>query len=209
MYGCNWLECPIIQYLQDIVTIQESIWRMRPDMIFETDIAHGGWLIFSASMLELNAAGGGPADARVLAVDIDIREHNREATQAHPMSRRITMLQGSSVAPEIVEQVRAHAVGRQRVLVSLNSNHTHEHVLAELQAYAPLVTPGSYCIVFDTVIEDMPVESFADRPWGPGNGPKSAVRECLRESSAFLVDRASSRKLLVSGAPESCLERVV
>lgn len=182
---------------------------MQPDLIVETDIAHGGWLIFSASMLQLNAACGGPADARVLGVDIDIREHNREAIQAHPMSRRITMLQGASVAPEIVEQARAHAVGRQRVLVSLDSNHTHEHVLAELQAYAPLVTPGSYCIVFDTVIEDMPVESFADHPWGPGNSPKSAVHECLRESSDFLVDRASSRMLLVSGAPESCFERVV
>lgn len=207
-YHFEWLGRPIIQYPQDIVAMQELIWRVQPDLIIETGIAHGGSLIFSASMLELNAACGGPADARVLGVDIDIREHNREAIQAHPMSRRITMLQGSSVAPEIVEQVRAHAVGRQRVLVSLDSNHTHEHVLAELQAYAPLVTPGSYCIVFDTVIEDMPVESFADRPWGPGNSPKSAVHAFLRENSAFRIDRAIDHKLLISVAPEGYLERV-
>lgn len=207
-YHFEWLGRPIIQYPQDIVAMQELIWRVQPDLIIETGIAHGGSLIFSASMLELNAACGGPADASVLGVDIDIREHNRDAILAHPMSRRITMLQGSSVAPDIVAQVKAHAAGRQRVLVSLDSNHTHEHVLAELQAYAPLVTPGSYCIVFDTVIEDMPAASFGDRPWGPGNSPKSAVHAFLRQNAGFRIDRAIDHKLLISVAPEGYLERI-
>ena len=163
--------------------MQELTWSIQPDLIIETGIAHGGSLIFSASMLELNAACGGPQGAQVLAVDIDIRAHNRVAIEAHPLSKRVSMLQGSSVAPEIVEQVKAHAAGKERVLVYLDSNHTHEHVLAELQAYAPLTSIGSYCVVFDTLLEDMPVEMFPDRPWGPGSSPKTAVQGVSLDSS--------------------------
>ena len=162
-YNFSWMGRPIIQYPQDIVAMQELIWLTQPDLIIETGIAHGGSLIFSASMLELNAACGGKKNARVLGVDIDIREHNRAAIEAHPLARRIDMIQGSSIAPEIVAQVKEAAKGQESILVILDSNHTHDHVLAELEAYAPLVTPGNYCVVFDTLIEDMPAEFFPAR----------------------------------------------
>lgn len=207
-YNFSWLGRPIIQYPQDMVAMQELIWSIQPDLIIETGIAHGGSLIFSASMLELNAACGGPADALVLGVDIDIRPHNRQAIEAHPLFRRIEMIQGSSVADDIVEQVRRKAAGRQRVLVCLDSNHTHAHVLAELQAYAPLVTVGSYCVVFDTVIEDLPAAMYPDRPWGPGDNPKTAVREFLRGHPEFAVDSRFDSQLMVSVAPEGYLRRV-
>jgi cephalosporin hydroxylase len=207
-YNFSWLGRPIIQYPQDIVAMQELIWAVQPDLIIETGIAHGGSLIFSASMLELNAACGGPADAHVLGVDIDIRPHNRAAIEAHPMSRRIQMIQGSSVAPDIVAQVAAAAAGKQRVLVCLDSNHTHAHVLAELEAYAPLTTVGSYCVVFDTIVEDLPVEMYPDRPWGPGDNPKTAVHAYLKSHSEFVIDKRVDHKLLVSVAPDGYLKRV-
>jgi len=207
-YNFKWMGRPIIQFPQDIVAMQELIWSIQPDLIIETGIAHGGSLIFSASMLELNAISGGPKDAEVLGIDIDIRKHNREAIEAHPMFKRITMIQGSSVDSEIVEQVRAKAAGKERVLVCLDSNHTHEHVLAELEAYAPLTSIGSYCVVFDTVIEDMPGTIFQDRPWGPGNNPKTAVRDYLKRHSEFEVDKQMDHKLLITVAPDGYLKRV-
>jgi cephalosporin hydroxylase len=188
--------------------MQELIWSIQPDLIIETGIAHGGSLIFSASMLELNAACGGPKDAEVLGVDIDIRPHNREAIEAHPMSKRIFMIQGSSIASEIVEKVKAKTAGKQRVLVCLDSNHTYDHVLAELKAYAPLTSVGSYCVVFDTLIEDMPANMFSDRPWGPGNSPKTAVWEYLKTHSEFEIDKQIDHKLLISVAPDGYLKRV-
>jgi cephalosporin hydroxylase len=206
-YNFSWLGRPIIQYPQDIVAMQELIWSVQPEIIIETGIAHGGSLILSASMLELNAACGGPRDAGVLGIDIDIRPHNRTAVESHPMSRRITMLEGSSVAPGIVEQVKARAAGK-RVLVCLDSNHTHDHVLAEMRAYAPLVSVGSYCVVFDTVIEDVPAEIYSDRPWGPGNSPGTAVAEYLKSHPEFEIDRGIDHKLLISVAPGGYLKRV-
>ena len=207
-YNFSWLGRPIIQYPQDIVAMQEIIWRVQPDLILETGIAHGGSLIFSAAMLELNAACGGPADAEVLGLDIDIRAHNRAAIEAHPMFKRISMIEGSSVAPEVVEQVRRKAAGKRSVLVCLDSNHTHAHVLAELEAYAPLVTLGSYCVVFDTVVEDLPKELFPDRPWGPGDNPKTAVHEYLKTHDEFEIDRAIDHKLMISVAPDGYLRRI-
>ena len=207
-YNFSWLGRPIIQLPQDIVAMQEIIWSVQPDLIVETGIAHGGSLILYASLLELNAACGGPEDAAVLGVDIDIRDHNREAIESHPMFRRISMIEGSSTAPEIVEQVNAAAQGKQKVLVCLDSNHTHDHVLAELEAYAPLTSPGSYCVVFDTVIDDMPASMFPDRPWGPGDNPKTAVREYLKTHSEFEIDKSVDYKLLISVAPDGYLKRV-
>jgi cephalosporin hydroxylase len=207
-YNFSWLGRPIIQYPQDIVAMQELLWSVKPDIIIETGIAHGGSLIFSASMLELNAACGGPKDAQVIGVDIDIRAHNRTAIEAHPLSRRIKMIQGSSIAPDIVEEVRELAAGRGRVLVCLDSNHTHEHVLAELGAYAELTTVGSYCVVFDTVVEEMPAEFSGNRPWGPGNNPWTAVREFLKQHSEFEIDKRIDHKLLISVAPDGYLKRV-
>lgn len=207
-YHFEWLGRPIIQYPQDMLAMQELIWQVKPDLIIETGIAHGGSLIFSASMLELNAACGGPVDAQVLGVDIEIRLHNREAIEGHPLARRIGMIEGSSISPDVVAQVRAIAQGRQRVLVCLDSNHTHEHVFEELKAYGDLVSVGSYCIVFDTIIEDLPEGAFPDRPWGKGNNPRTAVHEYLKTHSEFEIDKNMNHKLLISVAPDGYLKRV-
>jgi cephalosporin hydroxylase len=208
IYNFSWLGRPIIQLPQDVFAMQELIWAIQPDLIIETGIAHGGSLIFSASMLELNAACGGPADAEVLGIDIDIRAHNREAIEAHSMFKRISMIQGSSIAPDVIDEVRTKAAARQRVMVFLDSNHTHEHVLAELNAYAPLTSLGSYCVVFDTAIEEVPAAVSADRPWGPGNNPQTAVREFLKSNDSFEIDRNISNKLLITVAPDGYLKRV-
>lgn len=217
-YNFAWLGRPIIQYPQDIVAMQELIWAIRPDLIIETGIAHGGSLILSASMLALldmtdAIASGATLDPKisrrkVLGIDIDIRAHNRTAIEAHPLASRIQMIQGSSIAPDIVEQVRQVAAQHERVLVCLDSNHTHDHALAELEAYAPLTSVGSYCVVFDTVIEDLPAGMYPDRPWGPGNNPKTAVWHYLKTHPEFEIDRQIDQKLLISVAPDGYLKRV-
>ncbi|BAI89176.1 cephalosporin hydroxylase family protein [Arthrospira platensis NCB002] len=205
-YNFSWLGRPIIQYPQDIVAMQELIYSVQPDLIIETGIAHGGSLIFSASMLELNAICGGPQNAEVLGVDIDIRQHNREAIETHPMFKRISMIQGSSIDPEIIKQVKEKASEKEKVLVCLDSNHTHDHVLAELEAYAPLTSAGSYCVVFDTVIEDLPDDMFPDRPWGKGNNPKTAVWEFLQTNKRFQIDKNIDYKLLITVATDGYLK---
>lgn len=216
-YHFEFLGRPIIQYPQDIVAMQELIWQIKPDLIIETGIAHGGSLIMSASMLALldicEAIEAGavinPSKSRrkVLGIDIDIRAHNRAAIEAHPMASRIQMIEGSSIAPEIIDQVRHVAQGHERILVCLDSNHTHDHVLTELEAYAPLVSAGSYCVVFDTIIEDMPADMFPDRPWGPGNNPKTAVQEFLRRHAEFQANMEIEHKLLITVAPGGFLRR--
>jgi len=217
-YNFCWLGRPIIQLPQDILAMQELIWQIRPDLIIETGIAHGGSLIFSASMLAqldlCDAIEAGtmldPAKSKrkVLGIDIDIRAHNRAAIEAHPMASRIQMIQGSSIAPEIIAQVKAVAQGYERILVCLDSNHTHEHVLAELEAYALLASIGSYCVVFDTIVEDLPAEMFPDRPWGPGDNPKTAVWEYLKKHPEFEIDKSIQNKLLITVAPDGYLKRV-
>ena len=206
-YHFEWLGRPIIQYPQDILAMQEIIWQVKPDLIIEAGIAHGGSLIFSASMLELGAACGGPQNAKVLGIDIDIRAHNREAILAHSMYKRISMLQGSSTDPNMIAAVKSYAGPYKNILVCLDSNHTHEHVLAELEAYAPLVTSGSYCVVFDTVIEYMPEEASADRPWGKGNNPMTAVDVFLKDHPEFEIDEMMDAKLMISVAPRGYLRR--
>ena len=216
-YNFTWMGRPIIQVPQDMVAMQELIWQIKPDLIIETGIAHGGSLIFSASMLAqldlCEAIETGKtldpkiSQRKVLGIDIDIRAHNREAIEAHPMASRIQMIQGSSIAPEIIEQVHAIAANYSRVLVCLDSNHTHDHVLAELEAYAPLTSKDSYCVVFDTLIEDMPADMFPDRPWGPGNNPKTAVWEYLKTHPEFEIDKSIQHKLLITVAPDGYLKR--
>jgi len=230
VYNFAWMGRPIIQYPQDMVALQELIWQVRPDVVVETGIAHGGSLILSASILALldyaDAAERGEVvdprkrKRRVIGVDIDIRAHNRAAIEAHPMSYGISMVQGSSVDSDTVQQVYDQIAEGERVLVCLDSNHTHEHVLRELEAYAPLTSVGSYCVVFDTFVEDTQDDLFPDRPWGKGNNPKTAVREYLsnvgkegrlaRDGSRmnFEVDREIERKLMVTVAPEGFLKRV-
>lgn len=207
-YNFSWLGRPIIQYPQDIVAMQELIWLVKPDLIIETGIAHGGSVIFHASMLELNAMSGGPREAQVLAIDIDIREANRRAIEAHPMYARVSMIEGSSVDPVVIDQVKTATKSRRQVLVVLDSNHTHQHVLAELVAYAPLTSVGSYCVVFDTIIDELPPDAFPDRPWGPDDNPRTAVREYLAAHPEFEIDRGIDDRLLISVAPGGYLKRI-
>jgi cephalosporin hydroxylase len=217
-YHFNWQGRPIIQFPQDIIAMQELIWQINPDLIIETGIAHGGSLIFSAAMLAqldmCDAIEAGEmlnpkiSRRKVLGIDIDIRAHNRAAIEAHPMSSRIQMIQGSSIAPDVIEQVHAISANYSRVLVCLDSNHAHEHVLAELNAYAPLASKDSYCVVFDTIVEDMPAEMFPDRPWGPGDNPKTAVWEYLKSHPEFEIDKSIQNKLLITVAPDGYLKRV-
>jgi cephalosporin hydroxylase len=202
-YHFTWLGRPIIQYPQDVLAVQEVIWRVRPDLIVETGIARGGSLILSASLLEL--VGG---DGLVVGVDIDIREHNRVEIERHPLARRIKMVEGSSLAEETFRQVERLAEGRRRVLVMLDSNHTHEHVARELELYSALVRAGSYLIVFDTVVEELPAELSAERPWGPGDNPMTAVREFLEKNDRFEVDQEMQNKLLITAAPGGYLRCV-
>ena len=198
-YHFTWMGRPIIQFPQDILAVQELIWTVKPQRVIETGLAYGGSIIFHASMLQL--LGG---EGRVLGIDIDIRAHNRKEIEAHPMASRIDLLQGSSVDRQIIAAASAWAKGK-RTLLILDSNHTHEHVLAELRGYSHLVEKGSYIVVMDTTIEDAPPGFFQDRPWGPGNSPKSAVRAFIKESDRFEVDRGMDAKLLISVAYEGFL----
>lgn len=230
-YHYAWMSRPVIQYPQDVMAMQEIIWQVKPDLIIETGIAHGGSLIMSASMLALldycDAIEKGvmldpkATRRRVIGIDIDIRDHNRKALEAHPMIHRIDLIEGSSVDPVIVKRVHEMAKGYECVLVCLDSNHTHDHVLRELDAYASLTSVGSYCVVFDTVIEDLPDEASAHRPWGKGDNPKTAVWEYLRNLKAspkvgadgaplvFEIDKSIENKLLITVAPDGFLKRVV
>ena len=229
-YNFTWLGRPIIQYPQDMVIMQELIWQIKPDLIIETGIAHGGSLILNASMLAMldyceavekcQMLDPQATNRRVLGLDIDIRAHNRAAIEEHPMAHRIDMIQGSSIDPDIIGQVHEYAKDYKRILVCLDSNHTHEHVLAELIAYAPLTSKGSYCAVFDTIIEDLPTDMYPDRTWAPGNNPKTAVWEYLRllkendckaedgDVLSFEIDKQIDNKLLISVTPDGYLKRI-
>lgn len=200
-YNFSWMGRPIIQYPQDMIAMQELIWAIKPDLIIETGIAHGGSLIYYASLLELIGKG------EVLGIDIDIRDHNRREIEAHPMFKRIEMLQGSAIDEVLVAEVARRAEGKETIMVCLDSNHTHEHVLRELELYAPFVTVGSYCVVFDTIVEDMPRGAY-DRPWDVGNNPKTAVWEYLKTNDDFEIDQSIDNKLLISVAPEGYLKRI-
>ncbi|MFG0612547.1 cephalosporin hydroxylase family protein [Delftia sp. WSY_14] len=199
-YNFSWMGRPIIQYPQDMLAMQEIIWRVKPDLIIETGIAHGGSLIYYASLCELVGHG------EVLGIDIDIRLHNRVEIENHSMFKRIRMIEGSSIDQHIIDQVRKQAEDK-RVIVVLDSNHTHAHVLAELRAYAPLVSEGGYCVVFDTVVEDLQPGSFPDRPWGVGDNPKTAVHEFLKENDNFEIDRDIESKIRITVAPDGYLRR--
>ena len=217
-YNFAWMGRPIIQYPQDMMIMQELIWEVKPDLIIETGIAHGGSLIMNAGLLcmldHCDALKAGELidpnkpKRRVLGIDIDIREHNRLAIEAHPMSNRIDMIEGSSIDTNIIDKVKGYAANYERILISLDSNHTHDHVLAELNAYASLTSLDSYCVVFDTVVEDMAQELSGDRPWSPGNNPKTAVWEYLKNHSEFAIDKSIENKLLITVAPDGYLKRV-
>ena len=211
-YNFSWLTRQIIQYPQDIVAFQEIVAKVKPDIIVETGIAHGGSLVLSASLLCLLDVMDGidprESSRRVVGVDIDIRAHNRAALDEHPLRFKMELIEGSSLDPKIIKQVRSYTANANKVLVSLDSNHTHEHVFGELNAYADLVSIDSYCIVFDTCIEDLPAGTFSDRPWDVGNNPKTAVHEWLQSRSDFMIDNDIDNKLLISVAPNGYLKRI-
>lgn len=217
-YNFRWMDRPAIQFPNDAWAMQEIIWQVKPDLIIESGIAHGGSLIYYASLLAMldmcDAVEAGVAcdpkrtKRKVIGLDIDIRAHNRRAIEQHPMNNWIHMIEGSSVAPETVSQVKSIAKDYKRILVSLDSNHTHDHVLAELEAYAPMVSTGSYCAVFDTIVEDMPARLSGDRPWGPGNNPKTAVWSYLKKHPEFEIDKSIQHKLLITVAPDGYLKRI-
>jgi len=201
-YHFKWLGIPIIQYPQDVIAIQEIIWKVKPDLIIETGIAHGGSLILSASILELIGKGS------VLGVDIDIRKHNRIQIEKHPLFKRISMIEGSSIAKSVIKKVYDFSKHKKKVMVFLDSNHTYEHVLQELKLYSPLVTKGSYLVVYDTVIDEMPDSFFTNRSWNKKNNPKKAVKKFLEKNNRFKIDRSIDKKLLITVAPDGYLKCV-
>lgn len=202
-YNFSWMGRPIIQYPQDMIAMQEIIWEIKPDYIIETGIAHGGSLIYYASLLELIGHG------EVIGIDIDIREHNRKEIEVHPMMKRIKMLQGSSIDKKNVEEIKNLVGDNKKIIVCLDSNHTHEHVMSELELYSPFVSTGSYIVVFDTIVEDLPEGYFSQkRPWGISNNPKTAVQQFLKENDNFVVDEQIDNKLLISVAPQGYLKRI-
>jgi len=201
-YNFSWLGRPVIKLPADILALQEIIWNVKPDLIIETGIAHGGSIIFSASILEIIGKG------EVVAVDIDIRAHNRREIEANPMMKRITMIEGSSVDPAIVNQIRQIASEKERVMVFLDSLHSHEHVLAECRAYADIVTPGSYMVVMDTYVELFPKGYFQNRPWDKGDNPMTAMQAFLKENPNYAIDREITDKLLISEGIDAYLKRL-
>jgi len=203
IYNFTWMGRPIIQHPHDTMGLQELIWQIKPDLIIETGIAHGGSVIFSASMLEL--VGG---DGIVIAVDIDIRKHNRVEIENHPMFKRIRLVEGSSIAPETLDQVKQLAAGRKNVMVFLDSHHTHDHVLKELELYAPMVSTDSYIVVFDTWVEDVPENYYPNKPWDKGDNPKTAVWEFLKTNQDFEIDKSIEHKLAITLAPDGWLKKI-
>ncbi len=202
VYNFSWMGVPIIQTPQDILAMQEIIWNVQPDLIVETGIARGGSLIFYASLLELLGEG------EVVGIDIDIREHNREVIESHPMAKRITMIEGSSIDEQVVRQVAEIAEKHQRVLVLLDSHHTHKHVLKELELYSPLVTKGSYIVAFDTIVEYISEEFSKDREWKHGDNPATAARDFVKGNPNFVVDESITNKFLAFSSPGGHLKRI-
>jgi cephalosporin hydroxylase len=212
-YHFEWLGRPIIQLPQDIVALQEIVWATKPSVIIETGVAHGGSLILSASLLALLDLVDGQHETsanstrRVIGVDIDIRQHNRLAIQSHPLGSRINLLEASSTDPNLVSNIRSLLKPEDRVMVILDSNHTEKHVLEELKAYSDLVSEGCYLIVFDTVIENLPPDSFPNRDWGLGNNPWTATRKFLEVDKRFEHDKYFDDKLQITVAPGGFLKR--
>ena len=207
-YGFSWFGRPIIQMPEDIVRIQEVIWRLQPDFVVETGIAHGGSLVFYASILK--AIGKG----RVVGVDIEIRPHNLAAIDAHPLKPLITTIEGSSIDPAIVGKVRAQIPAGATVLVLLDSNHSYAHVMAELEAYAPLVSVGSYIVATDGVMEYLAGDPRTQADWG-ANNPRRAALDFAKLRSDFVHEQPApgfheaSTDVRTTYWPDAYLKRVI
>ncbi len=201
-YNFEWMGLPIIQYPQDMVAMQEIIWRTRPEVIIETGVARGGSMVFYASLLRMLGRAG-----KVIGIDNDLRDHNRKRLMAHPMADDLELLDGSSLDPNIISRVSQQVNGF-RTMVILDSKHTHAHVLGELKAYSPLVTQGCYCVVFDTIIEQMPAGYYVDRPWDKGDSPWTAVDAFLKEHTEWSIDKDLENKLLISAARHGYMVKI-
>jgi cephalosporin hydroxylase len=200
-YQWTWLGVPIIQMPPDIVATQEIVWKTRPQLIIETGVARGGSLIFYASILELLGEG------HVIGIDIDIRAHNRESIENHPLSKRIELIESDALSPSLHDLLKEKVTQGQRVMVILDSHHTHEHVKRELELFADYVTPGQYLIVADTVVEYIPEQSHRPREWGVGNNPATALKEFMNSDTRFKLDDATNAKLLLTSSPGGYLVR--
>ena len=201
-YHFSWLGRPIIQFPQDMIAIQEIIWKTKPDLIIETGIARGGSLIFSASILEIIGKG------KVLGIDVDIRKENRKGIENHHLKKRISMLEGSSIDENILKKVKKYTVNKKKILLFLDSSHTEEHVLKELELYSSLINKDGYIVVFDTMVEFMPNKLFKNRPWGKGNNPHTAVIKFLKKNKRFKIDKSIENKLLITSCPDGFLKCV-
>jgi cephalosporin hydroxylase len=201
-YSWTWLGLPLLQMPEDMIAVQEVIWETRPDVIIETGIAWGGSVLFYASLLQLLGKG------KVIAIDLNLMDHVRDKIMSYPFSDRIRLFNGSSIDPAVVAQVKAEIPPGASVMLSLDSNHTHEHVLTELRTYGPMVTKGQFAVVCDTVVEDIPTQTHRPRPWGPGNNPKTALDEYLSETDGFVVDPRLAAKQLLTYHPGGYLRRV-
>jgi len=202
-YNFTWMGRPIIKFPNDMIAQQEIVWRTKPDLIIETGIAHGGSIIFSASLLELIGNG------HVIGVDIDIRQHNRTEIENHPMAKRITMIEGGSTDTAVFARVKDLAKSAKSVMVILDSNHSHQHVYDELALYADLVTVGNYCILPDTFIEFFPKGYYsADRVWDVGNNPWTAMRQFMASRSDFELDPTPVAKTMITESFDGYLKRI-
>ena len=181
VYGFTWLGRPVIQLPEDMIRIQEVIWRLRPDVIIETGVAHGGSLIFYASLFE--AMGHG----RVIGIDVDIRQPNRTAIEAHSLAARIMLIEGSSTAPSTLAAVRHTVAAGENVLIVLDSNHSRAHVEAELDLYAPLVSSGSYIIACDGIMAQLAGAPRTAPDW-TWNNPIAAVDAFLARNTDFVLE---------------------
>ncbi len=203
-YNFSWMGRPIIKYPADMIVQQELIWSLRPDLIIETGIAHGGSIIFSASMMKMMGING-----EVIGVDIDIREHNRILIESHPMSDIIKMYQGSSIDINIIKKIQKKANKHKTILVILDSCHSQEHVLNELRLYSQFVTKNSYIILPDTFIEFFPKGYFAkDRPWDKGNNPYTALKIFLNNNDNFKIDKDLSSKACISETIDGYIKKI-
>lgn len=208
-YSFYWLGVPIIQEPQDLQAWQELIWETKPNLIIETGVAWGGSVVFSASMLTILETIGQINDGRVVGVDIEIRPHNKQAIAAHPMSNKISLIEGSSIDKDVFNKVKNMVKTTDRVMVILDSNHTHKHVLRELELYSKLVSVGSYLIVADTGLEDLPKGTdYRNRPFGKNNNPKTAVWEFLKRSNEFEINKLIEEKLLLTCSPDGFLKKI-
>ena len=184
VYSFAWMGRPIIQLPEDMIRIQEVIYRIKPDVIIETGVAHGGSLVFYATLCKAMDRG------RVIGIDIEIRPHNRKAIEAHEFFEYVTLVEGDSVDEHVVDTVKSLVDSGEKVIVILDSNHTKQHVLSELRAYSELVSVGSYIVACDGIMENLVGAPRSSEDWS-WNNPKAAAEEFVKENDSFVIEEPS------------------